>query len=77
MEKKDEKRKLLKFIRSGIRLKTKPPKQEIPKTVYNRKKQKRRSNDDSSFVLISSVKNTIPANHLSKSISTITPSTIL
>ncbi len=51
MGKKDEKRKLLKFIRSGLRLKTKPPKQETPKTVYNRKKQKRRSNYDSSFVL--------------------------
>jgi hypothetical protein len=56
MKKKDEKRDLLKFIRSGIRLKTKPPKQETPKTVYNRRKQKRSLNEDSSFVLLSSIK---------------------
>lgn len=49
--KNSEKKEVLKFIRTGLRLKVKPPKQETPKTVYSRKKQKRRSDDDSSFVL--------------------------
>jgi hypothetical protein len=46
------KKELLKLIRTGIRLNTKAPKTETPKTVYSRKaKFKRRFSDDTSFFI--------------------------
>lgn len=40
------------MMRSGVRLKTPPPKTETPKTVYTRKtKHKRRFRNDSSFFM--------------------------
>mgnify|MGYP001547770006 CR=1 FL=1 len=47
--KKKKKESILKKIKKGLRLKTKAPKVETPKTVYNRKaKHKRRLNEGSS-----------------------------
>ena len=41
---------LVKLIRTGVRLDTKAPKAETPKTVYSRKaKHRRRISDDTSF----------------------------
>jgi hypothetical protein len=51
MKKKGGKKELLKLIRTGLRLKTKPPKQEKPATVYNRKSKHKRTIDASSFYL--------------------------
>ncbi len=52
MAKNNSKLELLKLIRSGIRLKTKPPKVETPKSAYSRKKKYKRSyNEDSSFFI--------------------------
>jgi hypothetical protein len=49
MGKKKAKKELLSRIRAGIRLRVKPPKEEIPKGVYCRKpKHKRRLNDETS-----------------------------
>jgi len=53
MKKHDSDKKLLKSIRSGIRLKTKAPKRETPKTVYNRKDKHKRRFDTSSYHLYS------------------------
>ena len=50
MKKDRDTRELLAMIRTGMRLKTKPPKRETPKSVYNRReKHRRRWNDTSSF----------------------------
>ena len=46
---------LIRLIRSGKRLKTKPPKRETPKTVYSRKSKHKRRMDDSSFFLYGSL----------------------
>ncbi len=52
MKKTDTRNEQLKRVRSGIRLKTKPPRVETPKSVYTRKtKHKRRHDNDSSFFL--------------------------
>ncbi len=49
MKKDRDTRELLAMIRTGMRLKTKPPKRETPKSVYNRReKHRRRWNDTSS-----------------------------
>ncbi len=48
MKNKNSQREKLSQIRSGVRLKTKPPKRETPATVYSRKeKHKRRFNTSS------------------------------
>lgn len=39
-KKKGDRKKLLKSIRTGIRLNTPPPKKIVPETVYNRKKNR-------------------------------------
>lgn len=45
---------LLRLIRSGVRLKTKPPKRETPKNVYRRRdKHRRRFDKDPSFFISS------------------------
>ena len=50
------KKELLKLIRTGVRLDTKPPKTETPKTVYSRKaKHKRRFSDDTSFFYLRAI----------------------
>lgn len=49
MKKDRDTRELLAMVRAGLRLKTKPPKKETPKSVYNRReKHRRRWNDTSS-----------------------------
>ena len=48
MNRKKKEKEILKLIRTGVRLKTPPPKKETPETVYSRKiKHKRRP--DASF----------------------------
>ncbi|MBP9023613.1 MAG: hypothetical protein KBH06_10475 [Spirochaetes bacterium] len=49
---KTEKEQFLKLIKKGIRLKSKPPKIETPKTVYSRKKKDGRKFDDDSSIFI-------------------------
>ena len=49
---KTEREQLLKLVKKGIRLKLKPPKVEIPKTVYSRKKKDGRKFDDDSSLFI-------------------------
>lgn len=47
---------LVKLIRTGVRLDTKAPKTETPKTVYSRKaKHRRRFSDDTSFFYLRAV----------------------
>ncbi len=48
---KEKKADLLKTVRCGRRLKTKPPKTQTPKNVYNRKTKHKRGSEDSSFFL--------------------------
>jgi hypothetical protein len=43
-----EKKELLKQLRCGVRLQVKPPKTETPKTVYSRKREKKRRFDENS-----------------------------
>ena len=43
---KTEKNDVLKRIRTGVRLKVKPPKTEIPKNTYSRKEKHRRNYSD-------------------------------
>lgn len=53
MKKDRDTRELLAMVRAGLRLKTKPPKRETPKSVYNRReKHRRRWNDTSSSLFI-------------------------
>ena len=49
---KTEKEQFLKLIKKGIRLKSKLPKVETPKTVYSRKKKDGRKFDDDSSLFI-------------------------
>ena len=50
------KKELVKLIRTGVRLDTKPPKTETPKTVYSRKaKHKKRFSNDASFFCLPAV----------------------
>ncbi len=57
-KKKNAKKKLLKQIRCGLRLDTKAPKVETPKTVYNRKaKHKKKYYDKDVFLNASSFSN--------------------
>jgi len=52
MKRKVTQKEMLSMMRSGVRLKTPPPKTETPKTVYTRKtKHKRRFRNDSSFFI--------------------------
>ncbi|HPI88305.1 MAG TPA: hypothetical protein PK859_03275 [Spirochaetota bacterium] len=46
IQKKEE---LLKALRHGRRLNTKPPKKEVPKSVYTRKAKHKRKFDESSY----------------------------
>ncbi len=51
---KTEKEQFLKMIKKGIRLNLKPPKIEVPKMVYSRKKKNgRKFDEDSSFFIFS------------------------
>lgn len=51
MSKKNSNKKLLKQIRTGIRLKTKAPKVETPKSVYSRNIKHRRRLDEASSLI--------------------------
>ncbi|MDA3901793.1 MAG: hypothetical protein PF637_14880 [Spirochaetes bacterium] len=65
MKEKITQKELLKMMRSGVRLKTPPPKTETPKNVYTRKtKHKRRFRNDSSFFCNKAEKNRWPQSDI-------------
>lgn len=51
MKKKSKAAEQLKKLRRGLRLNVKPPKAEVPVTVYSRKAKHRRGYDDSSVLI--------------------------
>ena len=55
MKKDGNNKELLKELRSGMRLKTKAPKRETPKTVYNRKRKHKGRFDTSPYHFIGNV----------------------